>query len=412
MPCDCNEEDGLLAMLDKIRRLEKKYRLFRYIVYPCYLAYGWCFAFLCFCMRVFPVQEDKILFCSMKGRSCGGNPMCIAKELAGRGAGYKVVWIAGREAGKRLPPGMAHVGKGLLPQAYALATSGVWVDANTKPYGALKRKNQLYIQTWHASYGLKRYGLDFPDRSELVDRLIYSYNGRIIDLFVSNSRKTSEIYRSAFGYGGRVLECGSPRNDIFFRDPAPYMEKVRCHFGTHGRKMALYAPTFRKGFRTGAFRLDYARLRGSLEKRFGGEWVVLARFHPSDMGAGRLPDGDTQVLDATRYGDMQELLVACDVLVTDYSSSMFDFALTGKPCFLYAADLGEYEEEQGCYLDPESLPFPLAQDNGGLGRNILAFDEKRYRDGVGRLFAKTGLCENGGACAGVADYIAQWLGGR
>lgn len=94
--------------------------------------------------------------------------MCIAKELAGRGAGYKVVWIAGREAGKRLPPGMAHVGKGLLSQAYALATSGVWIDANTKPYGVLKRKNQLYIQTWHASYGLKRYGLDFPDRSELL----------------------------------------------------------------------------------------------------------------------------------------------------------------------------------------------------------------------------------------------------
>lgn len=399
-------------MRDKIRRFEKEHIAFRRIIYLCYLVYGRLFAFLCFCMRIFPVQENKILCCSKKGKQCNDNPMYIACELRKRNTDYTIVWLTerGTERENSLPYGMKCVKMRSISMAYELATSRVWIDSNTKDYGTLKRKNQLYIQTWHASYSLKRFGMDFPDRSEFVDRLIYAYNARIIDLFISNSKKTSEIYRSAFGYAGRILECGSPRNDIFFQPPDRYLEKVRNFFGVYGKKMALYAPTFRSDFSIEAFCLDYFRLKRNLEKRFGGEWAILMRLHPRDhTDAGEFCYGNKQIINATDYEDMQELLVACDILITDYSSSAFDFAVKGKICFLYATDIDKYRKEQGCYFELSDLPFPLAQDDGQLEKNILQFDEKRYREKVKKLFEETGLCENGDASSKAADFIEQWM---
>ena len=356
------------------------------------------------------MQEDKILCCSQKGKHCGDNPMYIANELVKRDPNYKIIWLAGRKVKKSLPSGMECVKMGPLIMAYELATSRVWIDSNTKNYGTLKRKNQLYIQTWHASYSLKRFGLDFPDRSEFTDRLIYAYNAGIIDLFISNSKKTSEIYRSAFGYEGRILECGSPRNDIFFQPPDIYLEKVRDYFYMYGKKMALYAPTFRSDFSVEAFRLDYSRLKRNLEKRFGGEWGIMVRLHPSDNAcAGEICCDNEQIIDATDYEDMQELLVACDILITDYSSSAFDFAVMDKICFLYATDIDKYKKEQGCYFELNDLPFPLAQDDSQLEKNILQFDEKQYREKVNKLFEETGLCDNGDASSKVADFIEQWM---
>lgn len=397
-------------MRDRIKRFEKTHTAFRRTIYLGYLVYGRLFAFLCFCMRIFPVQKNKILCCSKKGKRCGDNPMYIANELVKRDRNYKIIWLTDCEVKKSLPYGMKCVKMRPLTMAYELATSRVWIDSNTKDYGTLKRKNQLYIQTWHASYSLKRFGLDFPDRSEFIDRLIYAYNAGIIDLFISNSQKTSEIYRSAFGYEGRILECGSPRNDIFFRSPDLYLKKVRNYFNICDKKIALYAPTFRSDFSVDKFRLDYSRLKRNLEKRFGGEWVILIRLHPSDnTGAGELCHDNEQVMNATDYEDMQELLVACDILITDYSSSAFDFAVKGKSCFLYATDIDKYREEQGCYFELNDLPFPLAQDDSQLEKNILQFDEKRYQEKVNKLFDETGLCENGDASSKAADFIEQWM---
>ncbi len=156
--------------------------------------------------------------------------------------------------------------------------------------------------------------------------------------------------------------------------------------------------------------MDYGRLKGNLEKRFGGQWTILVRLHPSNLPEA---DGffgrDAQIVNATYYGDMQGLLAACDVLVTDYSSSMFDFSLKGKPCFLYATDVGRYRRERGCYFEFEGLPFPLAQSDGQLEGNILSFDEKKYREGLERLFASLGYGENGNSSELAADYIEQWI---
>ena len=124
---------------------------------------------------------------------------------------------------------------------------------------------------------------DIPDKINLFDKRNIQYNSKIQDLFVSNSNFYSEIYRRAFWYNGEILQCGSPRNDIFFTENELCLTKVQEYFHTQGKHMALYAPTYRNNFGTDAYRLDFERLRVNLEKRFGGEWVILVRLHPHNM---------------------------------------------------------------------------------------------------------------------------------
>lgn len=396
-------------MIDKIRRFAKKNKLCQYIVNIFFILYSYLYSILYFVMFSFPIQENKVVCCNMKGKRYGDNPKYITDELLKQNKDYEIVWIVNKNVNEDLPNNIRKVPNTLIATAYELATAGIWIDSNTKQYGTLKRKNQLYIQTWHGSYGLKKVYGDILDKITFIDRIVMKYNSKIADLYISNSKRTSEIYRRAFWYSGNILECGSPRNDIFFEDRALYVKKVQEYFGTNGKRMALYAPTYREDFRTQSFQLDYYRLKYSLEKRFGGDWVILVRLHPHNiMDADNFLKYDSNVKNATSYSIMQELLVACDVLITDYSSCMFDFVTKGKICFLYASDIEKYKQERDYYFELEELPFPLAQDNEQMERVILDFNEQEYDEKLQKLFKEVGLCESGEASKQVVDYIEQW----
>lgn len=246
-------------------------------------------------------------------------------------------------------------------------------------------------------------------RIPLVDVKTNSYNVKLCDLMTSNSRGTTEIYRRAFGYAGEILECGSPRNDVFFRAPEPFARKVKEYFKLEGKHLALYAPTWRSDFNTEFLSMDYEQIRKILGRRFGGDWVILIRMHPQNMAEARdiIDDGGT--INATYYDDVQELLVACDVLITDYSSCMFDFAAGGKPCFLYAPDVEEYRDDRDYYFDVYDLPFPLGQNTAELEQKILEFDEEIYQEKLRALYEQVGLNETGHASEYAAQYIEKWL---
>lgn len=394
--------------LSKIKRFASKNKISQCMINVFFLIYGGIMAVVCLCLRIFPIQEEKIVCSNMKGARYGDNPKYITDCILKNSNRYDIVWILQDSITENLPDSIRRVRPNTLSMLYELVTARFWIDSNAKQFGILKRKRQIYIQTWHGSYGLKKIGKDIIDKISFVDKVNTFYNSAIADLYVSNSRMTSEIYRRAFEYHGDILECGSPRNDIFYEKTAPYVEKVWQHFNIVGKKIVLYAPTFRANFSTEAFRLDYDMLRDSLENRFGGEWIVLVRLHPQNiMDADHFLEYDNNVINATHYSIMQELLVACDVLVTDYSSCMFDFATKGKPCFLYATDVDKYKQERDYYFELEELPFPLAQNNKQLKRAVLEFDEQQYSEKLQKLFDEVGLCESGEASKRVVDYIEQ-----
>lgn len=203
-----------------------------------------------------------------------------------------------------------------------------------------------------------------------------------------------------------------PRNIVLFMPEQcrTLSKTVRNSFSIRGGMILLYAPTFRGSpvWKSGDFTrnygtLDFLMLKKICEETFDSSFVILYRAHHVDSNLkNALPDS---VLDATHYEDMQELLCAADVLVTDYSSSMWDFALTKKPCFLYAPDLRQYIAERGFYTEPRSWPFPLAESEEELWKNISDFDSERYVAAVQKHLDDFGSYENKDACEKVCRAV-------
>lgn len=398
------------TVISKIKKLAVKNEIFATIIYVCFKIYGGLF-YIVFCvMDILPIKENKIVCCNMKGKRYGDNPKYITDALIKKTNNLDIVWLLNDLTDREVPENVRIVKYDFWHQIYELATAKVWIDSNAKQYGFRKRKSQLYIQTWHGSYGLKKVGADLGDKISKIDICNCKYNFKNTDIMLANSRRTSEIYNRAFGYRGQILENGSPRNDIFFQNSEDIKDKVNKYFEVNGKRIVLYAPTFRTDYRVSDLNLNYDILLQALSNRFGGEWVVLVRLHPNNLqDAKSFIQYTDKIINASEYDVMQELLVASDVLVTDYSSCMFDFVTNGKPCFLYASDIARYKEERDNYYELEDLPFPVATNEQELKEVITTFNADKYKKELNNLFEEVGLKETGHASEIAADYILKWM---
>lgn len=354
-----------------------------------------------------PKQQKKAVCQSYYGRGWSDSPGAVASELLKRG--WRVFWVvkSPAEAGT-LPPGVTPV---LLesPRAiYHLCTAGTWIDNSRKWAYTRKRGATRYVQTWHG-FPLKRIEGDAEGALDGSYVRAARHDSEMCDLFVSNSAFLTEIYRRAFWYGGEVLECGFPRNDIIFGPSGPTGEKVRRKLRLPGgKRLALYAPTFRRDYGLCVYDMDYKRVCAALSKRFGGDWLILAKLHPNIADkANELRLDPEYVVNASAYADIQELYLACDALLTDYSSVMFDYMNTKKPCFLYVNDLKAYKDDRNFYFDLDTLPFPRAEDNDGLERIILDFDGAAMGEQAQRFCRELGIKEDGTASKQVADWLER-----
>ena len=206
------------------------------------------------------------------------------------------------------------------------------------------------------------------------------------------------------------MECGIPRNDIFFHSEYHAEFKKRI-YETYNialeSHLVLYAPTFRRNKSIEPYRINWSRMYKALQKMLNVENItILVRLHPNLIGkvdTSSLVAFDN-VIDATRYHDMQELLCVADMLITDYSSSMFDFAMLKRPCILYATDVNKYD--RGYYFDLKELPFPLAENEENLLHIINNFSKEDYMKSLDTFLTDTiGLYENGNA----AQSIMKWM---
>jgi CDP-glycerol glycerophosphotransferase len=195
----------------------------------------------------------------------------------------------------------------------------------------------------------------------------------------------------------KFIRIGTPRNDLFFTNTDSQKRKVLSYFNIQGTvKLVLYAPTYRGDFHSpDKFNTDLniKELLNSLKIKFKNDFLFLYRSHHQKHSE----LSNEQVIQASGYPDMQELLCAVDILITDYSSSMWDFSFTCRPCFIYAPDLKQYKAEQGFYMPIEDLPFPVAETNEQLVNNIIAFNAERYEQAVKQYHADLGSYETGNA---------------
>ncbi|MBQ3184038.1 MAG: CDP-glycerol glycerophosphotransferase family protein [Clostridia bacterium] len=360
-----------------------------------------------------PIDKNKVVFSSYYGRGYSDNPKAICEAMRKANSKAKLVWLCKNEKeAATLPEGVIPCPYDSAKRVWQLATARVWVD-NCRKYDRFKKKGQYYLQTWHG-FPLKRIEKDAlealaPDFEKGAIK-----DSAMTDLLLSNSGFVTETLRRCFWYDGEIAEYGSPRNDVFLTpDPATDIKVRDAYNLPHDRKLVLYAPTFRADHSVEAYRIDAEMLAASLERRFGGEWSVLIRLHPNVAkdSEGLFPYDNNRIINATMYPDMQELLCASDMLITDYSSSMFDFALGGKPCVRFALDLDAYMGDRNFYFDYDEIPFPYATSNEAIKKLIEDFDIEAYNTARDEFYKRLNIREDGKASQRCAQWIEDKLKG-
>jgi CDP-glycerol glycerophosphotransferase len=308
------------------------------------------------------------------------NPRAIYEALvARRGPGDRHTWICTAKTQHSFPPGIEPVLFGTAEARAALESADLVVGNDCISLDWTKRPGATYLQTWHGT-PLKRIHHDVPNPPEgwLVkpDRDVARW-----DLLLSPNPYSTEHLRRAFGFLGPIPETGYPRNDVL---SGPGRNDVRARVRSElgipdGRTAVLYAPTWRDdlvlpegGGRQFDLRLDLA----DFTARLGADHVLLLRLH--NIVSDRLElDPALPVIDVTDRPESGELYLAADVLVTDYSSAMFDFAVTGKPMLFFTYDLEHYRDDlRGFYVDlAEIAPGPLLRTSEEVVAAIAGIDE-------------------------------------
>lgn len=370
--------------------------------------------------RMTRAKPGLIIFNNFHGRGFGDHQKYIALELLRRKAPVEMAWLARNPAAvaKTLPSGVRIVRiSRFLPFAAIreMARAQFWCSNQSftefVAWGLAKKRGQIYVNTHHGSLGIKRIGSDIPHaRTIPLRERVLRRDASMIDILVANAVWEADFVYSRRFYGmGEVKLWGHPRNDILFSDGRELAARVRRILGCEASdRLLFYAPTYREKTGTSFYLTSFREALDACARRFGGTWRAVVRLHPIMRRADFRFGAD--VVDATDYPDIQELMVAADAMVCDYSSCMFDFMLTRRPVFVYAPDMEEYERTQGFYYPMSETPFPVAKSEEELSDRIRAFDDAKYRAGVEGFLKGKGCVEDGHATERVANLIQGRMG--
>lgn len=361
-----------------------------------------------------PIKKNKIIMWADSFKHYGCSPKYLTEYLLANCHGkYDIVWVFDSDIPKQsdFPKDARAVKYFSLDYLKELHTAH-FIVCNMRigrSYMWHKRASQIYIQTWHSSIRLKRIEKDASNflPKEYINEAIYDSSQ--IDLIISGCDFSTGIFKNSFWYSGQILKVGTPRCDIFFSD-SKEIAKQKVYDSLkidRNNRVVLYAPTFRNNKDANLHGINISLIKAALRKRTGNDWDFLYRFHPNIVNPIVI---DEDGKDVSSYSDMQELLAAADILITDYSSCMFDMAIIGKPCLLFAPDLKTYlNSERGLYFTPDELPFPMAINNEQLVRIISEFDQKAYFSRIDEFLMRIGSYEKGNASESIAKYIETKL---
>lgn len=339
-----------------------------------------------FFLKIFhPVDKKLVVFASFQGRSYACSPRRIYEVLRDgeQYRDYRFIWAFDkpeRHAELAREPRTQVVRYGSLSYYRAYARAGYWVSNSRLPEHIFPKRSQVYLQTWHGT-PLKRLGYDIEAaggnamNSIAEIRKKYDQDSWRYTYLLSPSRFCSEKLTSAFhlkkfGKENCIVEKGYPRNDFLFRFTPEDVARIRRELGLpEGKKVVLYAPTFRDNRHTAGLGytydlgLDFDRLREEL----GEECVILFRAHYLVANSFDFSRYKGFVFDVSGYDNINDLYVVSDLLMTDYSSVFFDYANLKRPMVFYMYDLAEYQHEiRDFYLNLEELPGEIVTEEKRL----------------------------------------------
>jgi teichoic acid ribitol-phosphate primase len=335
--------------------------------------------------RLLGPPRRRVVLATSHADEISGNLAYIRDELARRRPPIPTVVIANRPDPSIR--GLLTSSVGALRSGFHLAMARLSVvdDYFLPMYAEEPRPGCTYVQVWHAAGAFKKFGYSILDKTfgqteDFVRRLAIHTN---YSVSLVSAKRFAPFYADAFRQPEELFTStiGIPRTDVFFGEQRAAAEaRVRARYPLPPKRTILYAPTFR-GETISRARSPQDLDLGLLRDRLGDDHVVLLRQHPF-VRASRPPGPDLAgfVIDVSDYPDINELMLVSDVLVTDYSSAIYEFSLTGRPMAFFAPDHASYEGERGFYFDFRTgLPGPVFETTEALASWLRAgeFDLER-----------------------------------
>ena len=350
--------------------------------------------------------REAVLFESFQGKVIGDSSLDIFKELRVSHPELEMIWTIGPNTSA--PEGARGVRHGSREWLQAIATSKYLVNNTNFPWYFRKVKGQVYLQTWHGT-PLKRLGRDIENNHltksylDTMDR-----EAGFWDYLISPSPFCTEIFPGAFNYRGEIIETGYPRNDRLTKTTSTERQAIREKIGVADPStiIVMYAPTWRDYNRSATGNWQSVNFMDeNIELPEG--FQMIYRGHTNTHAAHK--DGVAgRAIDVTMYPDVTELYLAADVMITDFSSVMFDFSVTGKPIMFLAPDLERYRAERGFYFDFEAdAPGPILTRDTEVVAALQRLPElaQEYRTRYQAWQTKFNSLEDGNASKRVVDIV-------
>lgn len=359
------------------------------------------------------IDGNLALFCAYRMQAYCDNPRYISEALHALRPETDIAWMFRNVAKARERfdiPGYVRCVQWDSPDGIeALARARVLVDNWRKPDYLRLGRGQVYLFSPHHDRSFKHGYLSTPNH-------VY---GRMLetkaDAATTGSAFCKEMLAAGYHFHGKTIDAGQPRNDILMRDDPADAAKIRKRLGIDAATgILLYAPTFRDADTEAGRRqrvpLNLPHVLDVLEQTTGRRWMCLWRAHYLSLGlagVGRSP----RVVDATDYPEMAELLRVADALITDYSSCAGDFALRGKPIWLYQDDIDAYRaHSRALYVDMDATPYWKVRTPEELDDLIRRTTPEAAAANCRAILDFYHTWETGKAAEAAARYICEKLG--
>lgn len=369
--------------------------------------------------KILPINKKIILFESNLGRNYTGNPKAIYEEMVARGLDkkYRCYFIL-EDMQTKIPGSAKKIKRNRFRYFYYFAKAGVWISNSQFPMYIIKRKGCTYIQTWHGT-PLKKLALDLEAVFMAGEKDISDYkrnfynNAQTWDYLISQNSYSTEIFRRAFGFTKEILEIGYPRNDILFhKNNKEDIEKIKKELGLPlDKKIILYAPTWRDNEFHGNGRYKFnPRIDFSLlMKQLKDDTVMIVKYHYLVMDQIDWSPYQGFIYTYDMSYDISLLYLVSDMLITDYSSVMFDYSILKRPILFYCYDLNEYKNTlRGFYFDLiNEAPGPVVETMPTLLEAIKEYDFNLYKEKYKAFSKKYNHADDGNASGKVIELLTK-----
>ncbi|MBD8070553.1 CDP-glycerol glycerophosphotransferase family protein [Bacillus sp. PS06] len=319
-----------------------------------------------------PVKRNMIIFESFLGKQYSDNPRAIYEYLKQNHPEYELCWSVDKRNKQRFDDHQInYVERFTIKWLFKLARAEFWVSNSRLPLWIPKPKHTTYIQTWHGT-PLKKLALDMKD-VHMHGTVTDQYKKEFVqeaskwDYLISPNAYSTEIFKRAFHFKGTIIESGYPRNDyLISHNNIETINTIKegCSLPLD-KKIILYAPTWRDDqfYGSGKYKFQLQLDLKKLKEEFGQDYVIILRMHYLVAENIDLDEYKGFALDYSHYEDIRDLYVISDLLVTDYSSVFFDYAILKRPIIFFTYDIESYRDKlRGFYFDFEKeSPGPLVR---------------------------------------------------